>query len=79
MSTRGSSRVVQWLGLNVFTAVTWVQPLVWELRSHIKLLHATAKIYIYIRVQETTGKKKEFDKYLSWMYHLNCSGFFQKT
>ena len=34
-----SSLVVQWLGLGTFTAVAWVQPLVWELRSHINPLH----------------------------------------
>ena len=39
----GSSLVVQRLGLGTFTAVTQVQSLVWELRSHIKLLHAVAK------------------------------------
>jgi len=30
------------LGLD-FTTVAWVQSLVWELRSHIKPLHVTAK------------------------------------
>ena len=35
--------MVQWLGLGAFTAVAWVQSLVWELRSHIKLLRTTAK------------------------------------
>ena len=39
----GSSLVVQWLGLSAFTAMAWVQSLVWELRSHVKLLHAVAK------------------------------------
>ena len=39
----GGSLVVQRLGLGAFTAVTQVQSLVWELRSHIKLLHAVAK------------------------------------
>ena len=35
----GSSLVVWWLRLGTFTAVAWVQSLVWELRSHIKLFH----------------------------------------
>ena len=30
----GISLVVQWLGLNAFTAVAWVQSLIRELRSH---------------------------------------------
>ena len=36
--TLGSSLVVQWLRFSAFTAVPCVQFLVWELRSHIKLL-----------------------------------------
>ena len=31
------------MGLGAFTAAVQVQSLVWELRSHIKLLHALAK------------------------------------
>ena len=38
-----SSLVVWWLGFSAFTAVAWVQSLIWELRSHIKLLHAGQK------------------------------------
>ena len=34
---------VQWLGLGTLTASAWGQSLVWELRSHIKPLHTTAK------------------------------------
>ena len=30
-------------GLGVFTTMAWVQSLVWELRSHIKALHAMDK------------------------------------
>ena len=37
------SLVVWWLGLSAFTIVALVQSLVWELRSHIKPLQATAK------------------------------------
>ena len=39
----GTSLVVQWLGLPVFTAVAWVQSLVGELRSH-KPRHMAKKI-----------------------------------
>ena len=37
----GSSLVGYWLRLGTFTAVAWVQSLVWELRSHIKSLQPT--------------------------------------
>lgn len=40
---RRSSLVVQWLRPDTFNAAAWVQSLVWELRSHIKLLHAMTK------------------------------------
>ena len=33
-----------WLGLGAFATAVWVQSLVWVLRSHIKPLHAAAKI-----------------------------------
>ena len=39
----GSSLVVWWLGFSTFTAAAQVKSLVWELRSHFKLLHAAAK------------------------------------
>lgn len=39
----GSSLVVEWLGLNTFSTVAWVQYPVWKLRSHIKLLHIRAR------------------------------------
>ena len=32
-NSKGSSLVVQWLGLNAFTAVAWVQSLIGELKS----------------------------------------------
>ena len=35
--------MVWWLGLSTFTAVAWVQSLVWELRSHTKPPTAEAK------------------------------------
>ena len=38
----GSSLVVQWLGLDAFTAAAQVQPLVWELRFYIKPLYLMA-------------------------------------
>ena len=31
------------LGLGTFTTVAGIQPMVWKLSSHIKLLHARAK------------------------------------
>ena len=34
--------MVSWLGFSTFTSASLVQCLVWELKSHIKLLHATA-------------------------------------
>ena len=37
------SPVVQWLGRGAFTSVAQVPSLVWELRSHIKWLHAGSK------------------------------------
>ena len=40
---QGSSLVVQWLGLSTFAAEAWVQSLTWELRLHIKPLHALAQ------------------------------------
>ena len=41
--------MVLWSGFGAFTAAAQVQSLVWELRSHLKLLHAVAK----------KGKKKK--------------------
>ena len=38
-----SSLIVLWLGFGALTAVAWVQSLLWELRCHIKPLHASAK------------------------------------
>ena len=35
--------MVQWLGFGAFSTVVQVQLLIWELRSHIKPLHAMAK------------------------------------
>ena len=35
--------MAQWLGFSAFIAVAHVQSQVWDLRSHIKPLHATAK------------------------------------
>ena len=59
MMNTGSSLVAQWLGLSAFTAAAWVQSLVWELRSHIKPLHATAK------------KKKKDERKSLLLYILN--------
>ena len=39
----GNSLVYQLLGLSAFTATAQVQSLVWELRSHIKLMLIVAK------------------------------------
>ena len=44
----GSSLVVYWLGHSLFPIVARMQSLLWELRSHIKPLHATVKIKIKI-------------------------------
>ena len=38
----GSSLVVLWLGFGTLTTVAVKRSLVWELRSHIKPLHAAA-------------------------------------
>ena len=35
--------MAQWGGHDAFTAVAPVQALLWDLRAHIKLLHAMAK------------------------------------
>ena len=35
--------MVKWLGLGALTTAAQVQSLVWELRSHSKVLHAKAK------------------------------------
>ena len=37
-----SSLMVWWLGFSTFTTVAQVQPLIWELRYHIKPLNAPA-------------------------------------
>lgn len=39
----GSSLVAWWSGFGAFTLVAQVQSLAWELRSHTKLRHMTAK------------------------------------
>ena len=45
----GNSQVVQWLGLDAFTAVAWVQSLVEELRSY----------KLYDMVKKKKKKKKD--------------------
>ena len=46
------------LGLHTFTTVALVQSLVWELRSHIKLLHTLA---------EKKKKKMHIQELPSWL------------
>lgn len=48
--------MVWWLGLGAFTAVALVQSLVWDLRSHIKLLQTVAK----------KGKEKKKNAGVPW-------------
>lgn len=50
-SRLGGSLVVSWLGFGAFTAVAQVQSLVWELRSHIKPLHAMAEKKVGLKVK----------------------------
>ena len=39
----GSSLVASWLGLRALTAGAWIQSPIWDLRSHMELLHAEAR------------------------------------
>ena len=51
--------MAQWLGFGAFTSVAWVQSQVWELRFHIKPLHAMAK--------QQQQQLNEFDAFIKWM------------
>ena len=55
VKTLGGSLLVSWLGLGAFIAAAQVQSLVWELRSHIALLHAVAEE----GRKEGEGRKRE--------------------
>ena len=62
----------QWLGLGAFTAAAWVQSLVWELRSHIKLLQGPMKKKGSYKID----KKKPYvcsESHLLLTFALSCS------
>ena len=52
--------MVQRLGFSAFTAMAWFQSLVWELRSHIKLLHAVIKR----KIEKEKERRKERNYFL---------------
>ena len=67
-SVLGNSFVVQWLGRGTFTA-TWVQSLVWELKS--QKLHSTAKKKKSIIKKKTSLLKGNILYYLIFINSQN--------